>query len=144
MRNLKVVLAAACAVVVGCIFTAAAIPASEYVQDGLVGLWDGIENSGDRSHDDQATVWKDLSGNGNDGTVSSIVSWTDNGNLAEDPLLRANFHIGPESPCCEAGANLGWEKGGRDLDGNPRLFRKRVDMGCYECQHGPGLRVFVR
>ena len=68
----------------------------------------------------------------------------DKGNTAADPLLHANFHIGPESPCCEAGATLGWEKGGKDLDGNPRLFRKRVDMGCYECQVGPGLRVLVR
>lgn len=68
----------------------------------------------------------------------------DKGNVAADPLFRREYHIGPDSPCCNTGANLGWEKGGKDLDGNPRLFRKRVDMGCYECQIGPGLRILVR
>ena len=46
MKNLKVALVAACAVVVGWAFTASAdIPASAYVQDGLVVQYDGIENA---------------------------------------------------------------------------------------------------
>ena len=68
----------------------------------------------------------------------------DKGNIAADPLFRREYHIGPESPCCNTGMTLGWEKDGKDLDGNPRLFRRRVDMGCYECQIGPGLRILVR
>ena len=63
MRNLKVALAAASAVVVGLAFTAwADIPASAYVQDGLIAQWDGIENAGAGQHDANATVWKDLKG----------------------------------------------------------------------------------
>ena len=43
MRNLKVALVAACAIVVGCGFAASAdIPASAYVQDGLVVQYDGF------------------------------------------------------------------------------------------------------
>jgi len=40
-----------------------AIPtAADYVQDGLVAMWDGIENAGWGVHDDEAIVWKDLVG----------------------------------------------------------------------------------
>ena len=38
--------------------------ARDYIQDGLVAMWDGIENAGWGVHDANATVWKDLSGNG--------------------------------------------------------------------------------
>lgn len=37
-----------------------------YITDGLIGLWDGIENAGAGVHDPAATVWKDLTGNGGD------------------------------------------------------------------------------
>lgn len=36
--------------------------ARDYVQDGLVAMWDGIENAGWGVHDASATVWKDLIG----------------------------------------------------------------------------------
>ena len=36
--------------------------AKDYVQDGLVAMWDGIENAGWGMHDAAATVWKDLVG----------------------------------------------------------------------------------
>ena len=36
--------------------------ASSYVQNGLVEMWDGIENADWGKHDSQATVWKDLVG----------------------------------------------------------------------------------
>lgn len=42
------------------------ISARSYVNDGLVAMWDGIENAGWGVHDANATVWKDLSGNGYD------------------------------------------------------------------------------
>ena len=34
--------------------------ARDYVQDGLIAMWDGIENAGWGVHDASATVWKDL------------------------------------------------------------------------------------
>jgi hypothetical protein len=46
-----------------------------YVTDGLVAMWDGIENAGWGVHDDAATVWKDLSLNGRDATLSGTYSW---------------------------------------------------------------------
>lgn len=41
----------------------AALSAKSYVQDGLVALWDGIENAGWGVHDGSATVWAELCGN---------------------------------------------------------------------------------
>ena len=36
--------------------------AKDYVQSGLIAMWDGIENAGWGVHDASATVWKDLIG----------------------------------------------------------------------------------
>ena len=36
---------------------------SLYVQDGLVAMWDAIENIGPGQHDATSTIWKDLIGN---------------------------------------------------------------------------------
>ena len=44
--------------------------AKDYVQDGLVAMWDGIENAGWGVHDANATVWKDLVGGLGDLTLS--------------------------------------------------------------------------
>ena len=50
--------------------------ARDYVQDGLVAMWDGSENAGWGVHDSNAMVWKDLIGGE---TVSSpSVIFTDN------------------------------------------------------------------
>ena len=50
--------------------------ARDYVQDGLVAMWDGIENAGLGVHDPSATMWKDLVG-GYDLTVPSSLTWKD-------------------------------------------------------------------
>ena len=82
MKNLKVALAAACAVVVGWAFTASAdIPASAYVQTGLVAQWDGIENVGaGQPHDGTASTWTDLKGGRTVNRVNSGAggSWGEN------------------------------------------------------------------
>ena len=36
------------------------LSAKSYVQDGLVAMWDGIENAGWGTHDPNATTWKDV------------------------------------------------------------------------------------
>lgn len=36
--------------------------AKDYVQDGLIAMWDGIENAGWGVHDSSSTIWKDLVG----------------------------------------------------------------------------------
>ena len=59
--------------------------AADYVQTGLVAMWDGIENAGWGVHDSNATAWKDLIGNNDltttntcaaekDGTITGIES----------------------------------------------------------------------
>lgn len=55
------------------------VTASAYVQDGLIAMWDGIENAGWEVHDANATTWKDLVGNLDlQGVISSDLYFTDN------------------------------------------------------------------
>ena len=50
--------------------------ARDYVQDGLIAMWDGIENAGWGVHDANATVWKDLIGEINaEKTQPSDLRW---------------------------------------------------------------------
>ena len=58
----------------------AAVSSDSYVRRNLVALWDGIDNAGAGVHDDSTTVWKDLSGNGFDGTLlPTKIGWLENG-----------------------------------------------------------------
>ena len=52
----------------------AAPTAKSYVQDGLIAMWDGIENAGWGVHDAAATTWKDLI-SGIDFTFGSGMTW---------------------------------------------------------------------
>lgn len=49
------------------------ISARSYVNDGLIAMWDGIENAGWGVHDPNATMWKDLVGD-NDFAIYGIVN----------------------------------------------------------------------
>ncbi len=55
------------------------VNAFSYIQKGLVACYDGIENAGVGVHDPNATTWVDLTGNGNDGTVTTGITWGDAG-----------------------------------------------------------------
>lgn len=48
----------------------------DYVQDGLIAMYDGNNNTG-LGHDDTSKVWVDLSGNGHDGTIIGDINWND-------------------------------------------------------------------
>lgn len=63
--------------------------AKDYVQDGLIAMWDGIENAGWGVHNPTATVWKDLVGD-NDLTVQ-------NGTWGSDGLItpNSNYTVNP-------------------------------------------------
>ena len=50
-----------------------------YVPEGLIGFWDGIDNTGTGVHDANAATWADLSGLGYHGTMNGIAAWA-NGN----------------------------------------------------------------
>ena len=62
---------------------------ADYVQDGLMEFWDGINNTGNGTHDPNATVWKSLVSGGQDLTIDAGV-WTD-GNCLSNDALRAAY-----------------------------------------------------
>lgn len=68
-----------------------------YVQEGLVLHYDGINNTGS-GHSSTTTTWKDLSGNGNDATItggtwgSSYVTFTET-NTSNGIKTNSNFPI---------------------------------------------------
>ena len=54
--------------------------AASYVQNGLVGQWDGLENAGMGLHVATTNYWVDLTGNSGDFAVfTGVASFTDNG-----------------------------------------------------------------
>lgn len=70
--------------------------ARDYVQDGLVAMWDGIENAGWGVHDPNATTWKDLSGNGHDLLLSGTASFgADHAELDGSGFFHKSTDISP-------------------------------------------------
>ena len=73
-----------------------------------------------------------------------------NGNTAKDPLLRqrepGRYSFTAASPCRNAGSNeaFGALTDAVDLANTPRLFGKRIDMGCYELQMSGGTMLFLQ
>lgn len=64
----------------------------------------------------------------------------------EDPRFNAKrpWHPTYASPCRNGGDKATPLMSTVDLDGNPRVVSKIVDLGCYECQRIPGLTVIVK
>ena len=69
--------------------------------------------------------------------------------ISADPLFRlpgaGNFRLLFGSPCIDAGTNQLWMAKGEptafDLDGNPRISGKAVDIGAYEVFTAPSLMM---
>lgn len=61
--------------------------ARDYVQDGLIAMWDGIENAGWGVHDPNATVWKDLVGD-------LDMSYTQHGQIEDTKLVCDGLGFG--------------------------------------------------
>lgn len=60
-------------------------------------------------------------------------------------FAKGDFRIGPASPAYNAGTLTGLVLlPSVDLAGNPRVAFGKIDIGCYECPHRPGLSVVVR
>ena len=70
--------------------TAQTYTAASYVQNGLVGQWDGIDNAGTGTHDPNANYWVDLKNNTGDFSVfTGVASFTDNGLTKNAPGVMA-------------------------------------------------------
>ena len=56
------------------------------------------------------------------------------GNLVGEPKFKSRYRVKSTSPCVNAGDNGAWEgvANPTDLQGNPRILNKVVDIGCYE------------
>lgn len=73
---MQVKIGIAAALSIAMLSTALAIGRGTYVQNGLIAHWDGIDNTGTGVHDQEATVWKDLSPAGKyDLTITSKGLW---------------------------------------------------------------------
>ena len=70
-----------------------AIPASAYIQDGLIAHWDGIENAGTGTHDPNATTWTNLvpGTTYNWSLVSGKYEWEDNAVNAKSSLSTSGW-----------------------------------------------------
>jgi len=55
---------------------------------------------------------------------------------------EANFRLRSGSPAINNGTEV--STSATDLDGNPRVFGKSIDIGCYELQHAAGTLLMVR
>jgi len=70
--------------------------------------------------------------------VSVTNGFTGSGNMTNNPLfvnpVTDDYRLRVGSPCMNAGINLPWMTGAKDLDGNNRIdgFHHHVDMGAYE------------
>ncbi|MBO7721747.1 MAG: hypothetical protein J6T01_04990 [Kiritimatiellae bacterium] len=108
------------------LMTADGMPASAYIQGGLVVHFDGIDDAGAGVHDSAATTWKDISGNGNPdcdtaiavspgvtNVITAVITPTaqryyKNGILIySDPLFMQDCFLAQGTPCVDAGVNLG-------------------------------------
>ena len=70
--------------------------AKDYVQNGLVAMWDGIENAGWGVHDASATTWKNLAGNDYNLDVVNGATFGDDHiicNQTNKPVATSSQHI---------------------------------------------------
>ena len=70
------------------------------------------------------------------------------GNSDRDPWLRPTYRAKaltprPGSPCLNSAQPREWMSGGTDLNGNPRVYGGKPDMGCFESQSG-GILLLVK
>ena len=69
------------------------LTAKDYVQSGLVAMWDGRENAGFGVHNNSATKWTDLVGNVGF-SLKSRASWSDSGLVFDNTSAIADRTIG--------------------------------------------------
>ncbi len=113
-------------------------------------LWGNTASQGSQiaiastSHPSSADVlYSDVQGGQEDAYIDSgcTLTWGP-GNLTAYPLLTADAHLLPTSPCIDAGDNAAVPPSVLiDLDGKPRIVNGTVDMGAFELQGRPWLTI---
>jgi len=90
----------------------------------------------------------ELRGSSSVNIYNCIENWTNlvNGNISNNPqfVSSSDFHLQATSPCINTGTNLPYVYTTTDLDGSPRLFGDRVDMGAYEFVPEPFSIIFYQ
>lgn len=84
--------------------------ARDYVQDGLIAMWDGKENAGWGQHDATATDWVDLTGGGRDwvNIVTGSNSWgSDHLSVYQNTTRNQTWTIGTAANTIEV---CGWSE----------------------------------
>ena len=81
-------------------------------------------------------------------TLCDVAGLTGAGCKTGDPLFKkaanGGYRLTGASPACNAGVNQSWMVDALDLDGNPRIIGKKVDMGCFECTTSAATMLFMR
>ncbi|MHC4498106.1 MAG: right-handed parallel beta-helix repeat-containing protein [Planctomycetota bacterium] len=98
---------------------------------------------------DASVSYTDVEGGEDDVYVEpgSILNWG-LGNIDLDPYFVdpnvSDYHLSEDSPCIDAGdPNYVAGPDETDLDGNPRVFGDRIDMGAYELFNTPPVACIV-
>lgn len=104
--------------------------ARDYVQDGLIAMWDGID------HGNDPLIWRDLSGNGNDATqrVATGWSWADKSYVGVGP--NNGFRV-PQT--FSSALREAVEHHTVELVFKPNSWRRQTIFGQYNGNVGAGL-----
>ena len=159
MKSLFLPFPACIAVCLSAVLPASAETAQGYVSDGLVLHYDAIDNAGVGEHSETPSVWKDLSGNGNDLTLPTSGLTVGADSITFDHVLGdvagveclAEAAGTPEftlEVVCAASENFdGTSDAARTVAANPRVslyFRKVGSEGLVGgIYHADGKRYFA-
>ena len=119
------------------LWTSSSPTAKNYVQDGLVAMWDGIENAGWGVHDATATTWVDLvSGLATNKNTNNI--WTDRSLYVRAATYSSHFNLVKNNPSTSKftiEVSYKWEKNSASQWGRSICFRNNMSW------NSPGIEI---
>ena len=88
----------------GSVWAGTTIPASAYIQDGLIAQWDGIENAGVGQHDPNATTWTELKQGNVNFSISGCTVGDDSVTIPKNTKVTTTTSVFPsDTPNAHAG-----------------------------------------
>lgn len=93
----------------------------------------GFSCAADIAHDPQGS-----------GNISQLPLFIDAGDNYGAAYSGGNLRLTRVSPCLQTGCFQEWMSTATDLDGEPRVFKSRVDMGCYQTRPLRGSLYILR